>query len=150
MVDLRITGADQMKRLGAEFKQAGAGDLRKELLAEFRAEARPVIADLRKSAAETLPRRGGLAQRVARSNIRSATRLTGTQVGLRITASNPIGIRRINAGSVRHPLFGDRQHWYGQNVRAGWFDDPMRRHIGNFRQRAVTAMDRMAAKLGGG
>jgi hypothetical protein len=148
-MDLRITGADQLQRLGRDLKAAGEGGkgLRRELLAEFRAEAKPVINDLRASAINTLPRRGGLGATVAKSNIRSSTRLSGTAVGLRITAKNLIAIKRINAGSVRHPLFGNRGFWYGQNVRAGWFDDPMRRDIDNFRRAAIRAMDRIAAQL---
>ena len=149
MVDLRITGADQLKRLGAEFKAAGAGGLRKEMLAEFRAEAAPLIQAERVSALEILPRRGGLGARVARSKIRAANRLSGSSVGMRITANNSISLRQVDAGTVRHPLFGNRGHWYSEPVTPGWFDKPFKRGVEDLRRRLVAVMDRFAAKLGG-
>ena len=149
MVDLRITGADQLKKLGADFKKAGAGDLRKEMLAEFRAEARPLIVDVRRSAGDVLPRRGGLAARVARSTIRAANRLSGSAVGMRITANNSISLRQVDAGTVRHPLFGNRNFWYTQPVTPGWFDKPFQKNVDELRRRVIATMDRFAAKLGG-
>lgn len=67
MVDVRITGAEQLGGLAKRLKDAGEGKkLRKELLKEIRAAARPALADTRK-AVRTIPvtgsRGGGRKQR---------------------------------------------------------------------------------------
>jgi hypothetical protein len=148
MVDLRITGADQLKALGAEFKKAGAGDLRKEMLRDFRAESAPLISDIRASASDILPRRGGLGARVAKSKIRAANRLSGSSVGMRITGTNRYSLKQIDAGTVRHLTFGHKP-WKDQAVRPGWFDKPFKHGVDDLRRRVIATMDRFAAKLGG-
>ena len=146
-MDIRIEGADQLKRLAAAAKEAGRNDLRKELLADFRKNGKPVVEDVKASAAETLPRSGGLAGIVAASKITVRTRTGGKQVGVRITGAGAAPLKRLNAGNLRHPLFGDRQHWYGQNVRAGWFDRPIEKHEAAFRGGCLDAIDRVGRKL---
>lgn len=34
-------------------------------------------------------------------------------------------IKSLDAGTLRHPLFGDRAHWYRQRVRPGFVSDPI-------------------------
>src|SRR5690242_12010056 len=90
-MDLRVTGADDLERVGKRLREVGAGDLRKELLRGIREAGKPVILDVRKSALETLPRRGGLAALVAKSKFATRTRVSGKNVGVQIkgTGKNP-------------------------------------------------------------
>ena len=149
MPDLRITGAEQLRLLAADLKAAGetGKGLKRELLASFRADTVSVVVDIRASAERILPRRGGLADRVAGSRITAQTRTTGRGAGMRIKGVGNYNLHRINAGNVRHPLFGNRSFWYGQNVRAGWFTDPIVRHLPGLQRQLVAAMERTGAKL---
>ena len=33
-------------------------------------------------------------------------------------------LRSLDAGIIHHPLFGNREHWYAQEVTPGWFTGP--------------------------
>jgi hypothetical protein len=33
-------------------------------------------------------------------------------------------LRSLDAGELHHPLWGDREHWYRQEVQPGWFSGP--------------------------
>lgn len=50
---------------------------------------------------------------------------TGT-VTVTVTAKSTSNIARINDGTVRHPLFGNRRHWYTQSVTPGWWSNTVR------------------------
>jgi hypothetical protein len=146
-VELRIEGADQLLRLAAELKAAGRADLKREMLRGFRAETAPIIADIHASASRILPHRGGLSDRVAADRVTAVTRTTGSGVGIRIKGVGKENLRRIDAGLVRHMLFGNRSFWYGQNVRAGWFTHPILVHLPSLQRQLIAAMDRTAVKL---
>jgi hypothetical protein len=136
-----INGATQLKALGVRLKALGAaGDLaasdnlgalkfgggktlRAQLLAGIRIAAKPAVEATRQAARDTLPKKGGLNNYVADTQITSATRLTGPRVGVRI------GVKRgnhkaygANKGTIRHPVFG-RATWVDQELHTrGWFD----------------------------
>jgi hypothetical protein len=33
-------------------------------------------------------------------------------------------LRSLDGGEIHHPLWGDREHWYRQEVTPGWFTGP--------------------------
>ena len=101
---------------------------------------------VRRSAQTTLPARGGLARKIASSDLK-VQRRTG-RVSLR--ATNASNIRRMNEGTVRHPVFAranqtrSQWRWVDQRIPKGWFDNPtlasemrLRRVIEQARQRAI-------------
>lgn len=147
-MDIRVTGGERLEHLGAALKEAGRNDLRKELLRGVRTETRTLPPKIRASAETTLPRRGGLAANVAASRIAVRTRLAGRQIGVRVTGAGAAPLRRLNAGSVRHPTYG-HPPWTTQPVRAGWFDHPIEADAIPVRQGIVAAIDRVGAKLEG-
>ncbi|MGD9693914.1 MAG: hypothetical protein AB7G17_14340 [Phycisphaerales bacterium] len=70
------------------------------------------------------PRSGGLAARVAAAQM-STVPIHG---GLSVRAegvNNMHQLAGINAGWVRHPVFGNPNVWVAQRVTPGWFTDPM-------------------------
>lgn len=127
MSDFRVQGADQLDDLAKRLKAAGNGDLRKELLRGIRETNKPTISDIRASARSRLPHGGGLADTVARASIGTRTRLSGKSVGVEIkgTSWRLRNLRSINAGRLRHPLFGNREHFFVQPVEPGFFDEPI-------------------------
>ena len=125
MVELVIKGADELEALGKALKQVGDRELRLELFRAIRTATKPTHQQIRDSARELLPSRGGLPELIAKSSLSTRTRLSGRQVGVRIVASNRHDIRSLDKGRLRHPLYGDRDHWFQQTVREGWFSRPL-------------------------
>jgi hypothetical protein len=82
--------------------------------------------DLRRTFPEAarsmLPRRGGLADIVASAQLDVAQATAGDQVSVTVRAtSTRVSLGPINAGDLRHPVYGSRR-WVGQRVRPGVWD----------------------------
>lgn len=110
---VQSTGAEQLAALGKALKEAGDKDLRRELLKASQRATRPVKQEVKKSAVDTLPRRGGLGFWVARLKIVTKTRVQGRNVGVQIRGSrdkrskaSKVDLWAINRGRVRHPVYG--------------------------------------------
>lgn len=146
-VDLAISGAERLRAVGKALKDAGGGDLRRELLARIRAANKDAIDKTRENARATLPSRGGLAARVAASQMASRTRLSGNSVGVRVEAKNAYGIAEIDQGILRHPLFGNRGTWFRQLVTPKWFTGPMEDSAPATRDAIEQAMSDVVARL---
>lgn len=146
---LKITGTKDLEALAVRLKAAGdhGKGLKKELLKAFRDSTKDTKKKIRQSALDNLPRKGGLAKIISQSRISTTTRMTGRQVGVKIVAKNRHDIAKLNRGQLRHPLFGDRQIWFGQAVPMGWFDKPIREDIDNIRVELLAAMKRTASKI---
>lgn len=160
-------GAMQLKALGVRLKALGAADLgmaspaladlgtgktlRSQLLAGIRAGTKPAIEATRQAARDSLPKRGGLNEYVAATQITSSTLLTGPRVGVRI------GVKKgqhkavgANRGRLRHPVFGKwlegqpDQQLPGNAI--GWFDLTLRREAPKTVVPLLAAMERVAAE----
>jgi hypothetical protein len=147
MPDMVIEGAWQLKELGARLKVLGAEGnlaaadnlgaagfgrgktLRAQLLTGIRIGAKPAVEATRQAAREQLPKKGGLNNYVADTQIVSRTRVTGPRVGVRIgvnkgapgsAAHRAYG---ANRGVINHPTFGHQDRRVDQTLpTAGWFD----------------------------
>jgi hypothetical protein len=117
------------------------------MLAGIRAEAKPAIPDIRQNAREVLPHRGGLYAIIANSKIGVRTRTSGRSVGVTVQANNPHDIRSLNAGRLRHPLYGDKDHWFSQTVEPGWFDKPLIERAPVIRTRIKRVLDDVGRDL---
>lgn len=146
MTDLRIEGAEQLDALARRLKAAGDGGLRRELLAGIRRAAAPLPSAARASALTTLPTAGGLAGRVAASRMAIRTRLTGANLGVRVEAKSLWGLRAMDAGTVRHPVFG-RGAWVTQPIADGWFSAAMKERAGDVQMEVRDAMERVARQV---
>lgn len=145
--DFEITGTDDFLKLSKALKSAGRGDLRKELNRALRDAAKPMIPKARASARARLPTRGGLADRVARAPQRVQVR-TGRDPGVRIVAGNKgSGARSAEQGTVKHPVFGNKNVWVVQQVPAGWFSEPLLEEAAAVRRELVTALEDLAQRI---
>lgn len=151
----------QLRRLAKDLKDAGEKDLRKALYRNLNAAAAPLLEDVKREAAATLPRSGGAADRVAGAKYRSrvmsgigngggaggattGVRLTGAEVG-----GAKVNLKKINRGILRHPLFGQRGQgqWFNTPVPPGFWDRPLRRGGPKARAAVIAAVDEMAARF---
>lgn len=145
MADFTIQGVEQLAALSKRLKEAGDKNLTREFSRSVSAAMKPLVQELRSSARSTLPSSGGLAERVAKSQIRTVRRAAS---GVRVTAKNPYGIKQMDEGRVRHPVFGNRAAWAVQSVRPGWWTRPTEQVGPDVRKALLEAMEAIARKVG--
>lgn len=150
--DLRLSGVDQMERLGRDLKAAGEKDLKRELMRAGREIGKPVKAEIAASAAATLPQRGGLAALIAKARIRVSTRLSGRSVGVSFIGKwSGHDLKGIDEGLVRHPVRGNPGRWVAQRITPGFwtkvFDTEAPRIA---HEEFLKAVDEVARKLRNG
>lgn len=147
MADFEIRGADEFRKLSKALKDAGRTELRKELHKGVRRAARPLIPLTRAAARRRLPKRGGLAEQVAREPQRIAAR-TGLQTaGVAVIVGKKRGAARsANEGVIRHPVHG-QDVWVEQRVPGGWFDDTIRAAAPAIRRSIERAMEDVADEI---
>jgi len=156
VVNLQIKGADQLgdlaKRLKAE-GESGKG-LRREMLKELRAAAKPLAADAQ-AAVKSLPTKppedSGLRRRIA-ALVKVRIRTSGRSSGVRISVGKLDGTnlpRRLNRGVWRHPVFGS-DTWVTQTIQPGWFDKTIRRGAPKVRLRVRAVLKRTVNRIARG
>lgn len=145
-MEVRIQGAEKLAVVGKQLRATGNKDIRKEMYRGLRRAAKPLAADARENARRTLPKAGGLNERVARSKFRVSVRAAGRNPGVRITAAG-LDARLDTQGRTRHPLFGNREWWYEQKVKPHWFEIPMRAGAPKVRRELEQVVDEIAKKL---
>jgi hypothetical protein len=91
--------ADDFARLAKALKESGRKDLQRELFKGINRAVRPLRADIKESAEDILPRRGGLAGDVAGSKF--ATRRN--KRGIRLITRGRWNLYNLDQGIVRHP-----------------------------------------------
>lgn len=137
-------------------RELRAFDNKREVVNEIRREMRKPLPALRKAfranALATLPARGGFGAWVAKARITAVFKDSGRAAGVRIKVSRKAGDgdkAELDAldesGSIRHPLYGHRGHWYGQKVAVGVFTKVFAR--GAWISRADAALDRALDKI---
>lgn len=145
-MSIEIRGADQLQALSKRLKDLGDKELKREFSKAISAATKPLVQELRQSARETLPKKGGLADRVAKSQIRTVRRASSRTQGIRVTAKNPYVLGRLDQGKLRHPVFG-RNVWVDQTVKSGWWTRPTEAIGPDVRREVGAAMAAMARKL---
>lgn len=148
MPDVDIRGAERLALLSRQIKDLGDKDLKRELTRAIERTVEPLRRELPLSALRTLPQRGGLAARVASSQISIDRRSTGRGSGLRVRARNPYALRRIDKGIIRHPVYGNRRAWVKQRVEPGWFTNPIDAAVPAIRADIEKVMNALAARIG--
>jgi hypothetical protein len=144
---IKIEGAEQLARLSKQLKDAAAKDLQKELNQAINRALKPVKADIRASAATTLPKRGGFAKQVARSRITTRKRTSAKAAGIRLVASNTISLYHPDKGEIRHRKGGDINAGKVQRINPGWFTKPAEAANPKVQAEIVQAMDTIARKI---
>jgi hypothetical protein len=133
MADFEVTSTDQFIRAARALNAQGSAGkgLKRELMAEIKTAVKPMENEVRRDLPQFLPRRYA---RVLGANlvVRPSQKTTGNSVGLKVTGYAPGQAQRrqvnpINAGILRHPVFGNRKVWIAQKVKAGFWSIPMER-----------------------
>lgn len=145
--DLEVRGAEQLAVLAKALREVADKDLQRELYRGLNRVTKPVKEDIRKSAASKLPKRGGLADRVAKSKIATKRRTGVRTAGIRIVGTSGYDIKSMDRGVLRKPLFGNRQFWYHQPITPGWWTDPLEASADTVREELVEVLEDIAEQV---
>jgi hypothetical protein len=147
MTEMHIEGVAQLAALSKRLRDTGEKDLKRELNRSLRDASKKPIRLAKANAAERLPRKGGLAEKVATSRITQKNRLSAKNPTLAIQAANDVNLWRLDRGRIRHPVFGNRDKWVTQNITSGWWSDAMNEAAPEARRELAKALDRVQRKL---
>lgn len=147
--DFDVRGTEDLARLTRALRAAGESGkgLRKELYASLNRETKQTREDMKASIPASLPSRGGLASLVYRkARLSTSTRGGGRNVGVRIKGRRLAG---LNAGRVRHPVFGRANSWVTQTkgIRAGFLDEAFERDKPQLQQAVVNAINAVGNQI---
>lgn len=153
-VDLRVTGAEDLARIGKALRQAGTEGrgLRKELLKGIRtAVGGPMRKATRESWRSKAPHRGGLNKRGLRMAVQTNTR-NGDSLGVRLITKSPNGYNLDSidkTGAIRHPVFGRRNAWAVTRIAPGIFTEPQEAAAPDVRKEIIRVIDAVNRKIEG-
>jgi hypothetical protein len=144
VIRTRVTGAAQLRYVARLVERQRVAGLKKELSRAHREAFAPLLPGIKAEAA-TLPRSGGYAAIMARA-VRVSARRTGLTTYAVVFArgrKEERDVRRVNAGQLRHPLFGNRDHWGVTSVRPGFVDRPVDELGEDIATRSLEALERV-------
>lgn len=154
-MEAHVEGSKQLAALIKRVKVAGSPPaIKRDLYRELSAASKPLPDKVRAHALATLPRRGGLGEWIAASEIKTSRRTSGLSAAVRITARRKkhggkgSDLVYIDRGTIRHPVHGRRTAWVAQRVRAGWFTDPLRASAPAVRAQLVRVIRDYEKRLG--
>lgn len=152
MPDVEIRGSADVDALVRRIRTHGdAKALRKELMAGLNRVTKGTREDMKASIPPSLPSRGGLAALVHARTSLTASAVAGRNAGVRINArSRSYDLRQMNAGRLRHPVFG-RGPWVEQTagVNPGFLDEAFEKDKPTITRGIQRVLDDVARKVEG-
>lgn len=148
MIQIKIRRTQDFTNLARRL-QGASRELRSELYRGINRATKPLKQDVRDSARDRLPRKGGLNKRVERSKIVTKRRMTGKNAGVRIVGSSGYDIGSINRGRVRHLTYGHLP-WSDQAVKPGFWTEPLVAGAPTVRKEIDRVMDDIGKKISRG
>lgn len=118
-------GTDDFLKAARALNEAGDRKLRLGVYKGFRAAAKPLGQEMVTALGESMPKRGGLAARVAASKvgIRNATTGNNPRVEIALRSAQGYKLKPMDEGNLRHPVFArqgqKKRTWVRQSVPSG-------------------------------
>ena len=146
--DVRILKGDP-KRIAREMRAEGQREFRKNLRKVITDASKPVRRKIRDAALEQLPKRGGL-NKWAAVLPAAVTDFRGDTQSIKIVdRKRGHDMKALDAGRIRHPLYGKRSHWYEQNIPAGFFTRTVEKNADDVRRAVDQGISNHLKKLEG-
>lgn len=148
---LRVEQED-FTRVAAALRLAGNTGLRNQVNKALRAAGKPLGQFVAVAGGRAMPQRGGLGYRVAGATVSvRATTAGGNLSGVSLSLSNrqKYDLNAMEAGQLRHPVFGHRKTWVLQSVRANAFSGPFQEGATIVRPEIVKALEQVADDIAG-
>lgn len=151
---LSISSGAELRYVAGLLRKAAARDLTRELRKGQRAAFKPLQAEIRAEAAATLPKRGQYAATMAKAvKVTVTTGVGRNALTARVFARGKVENRdvvAVNAGRLRHPVFGHRKHWSLTRVRPGFVDRPVNKLADQVLKESADAAQRVLDNIARG
>lgn len=150
-MSFKVEGGDEMKKVAKALKQAGDKELSREFSRGMSRAVKPLMQMVKVSAPLFLPDR--YAAELSASLRGRTKRRMGKNPRLELVGSarTKQGKKRdlasLNRGRLRHPLYGDRGHWFDQKVRKDWWTHPLISGAPIARREVERSMGEVAKKI---
>jgi hypothetical protein len=150
-VDIKVTGAEEFGVLARRLKEAPQ-ELRKELYAGINRSVKPLRQDVKIAAGVALPHRHGYAGLIASElKVTARRRAAGRNPAVYLVGkAGKRDVSSLNRGRLRHPLYGNRRHWYSQRIRPGFWTVTLEADAPRVRTELVEAIKTVARKIEAG
>lgn len=127
MGDFQISGAEQFLRVSKALKEQGDKGLKRELNKQLKAAVQPMKSTVLEHIEQYLPSgyapvMAGRLQVSTAQSARTGLRLAFYAQGRRKRRY----IRAIDDGTLRHPVYGNREAWVNQRVKPGFVSDVLK------------------------
>jgi hypothetical protein len=125
-LEVRISGASDFKKLATQIRTEGRKDLSRQLDKALAETVVPVQKSIKLESAQTMPKRGGYAGEMSRSlRFKTQKRTGGNSASYTLLTyadgkAERRDIRALEAGNLRHPIFGNRNAWALTKIRPGF------------------------------
>jgi hypothetical protein len=143
---LHVGGIEKFVALARKLQEVDDKKLKGRFYRAINSISKPLISLVRDSAANTLPKRGGLAKRVADAKYRAFRQYRGSAAGVQIIGTDQYDLRQINQGTVRHLVYG-HPPIVAQKVKPLFFDEPIIENASLAREALEKEMDDIAREL---
>jgi hypothetical protein len=139
-------GGRDFQRVQRKMEEAATRGIKSEIRKIVTEETKPVRKAIKQSALDSLPQSGGL-NRWAAITPQGKTDFRPKYAGIKIRAEKRgHDLKSLNKGRLRHPLFGNRGHWYQQDIAPGFFDRPIQADAADLKNRIKGAIDALFEK----
>jgi len=152
MIGLAMTGGPELRYVAGLLRKAAVKDLKAEMRKGQRKAFAPLEKDIKLEAAAALPGMyAGIMAKAVKVSVRTgfATSVFSVRIYARGRAELR-DVRAVNAGRVRHPLFGNRRRWYTTRVRPGFVDRPVNRNWDRVVDESADAVGRVLLQIAKG
>jgi hypothetical protein len=142
-VQFEALGAAKIRLIGLALRRLGADrQIVNDMAKEIRRSGPAIRREVRAHILAELPKSGGLNEWVARAPVRLVVRRGANTAGVSVrvgrnSRSGRADLKGLDAGGVRHPLWGNRKHWYGQAVTPGSISEGISEEGSDALERAV-------------
>ena len=150
MIDIHIRNSEKIALVARRLRQMGTDrTIVNNMTKNIKRIAGRLKEPIRQSARDTLPKAGGLGEWVSKSTITTSVRRSPRTAGVRIiVGKGEHDIAAMDAGSIRHPLWGNRKHWYPQTVNPHFGTNALHGQIADEVREAVSeAIDEAVAEV---
>ncbi|MDG4796217.1 hypothetical protein [Micromonospora sp. WMMD1082] len=127
---VQVSGGRDLTAVRRQLRVAGDRRLSQQMSRALSRAAKPLKPAVQASAVRLLPSGyGPLMSKSLRLRTQARERRGAATVSIRVHAAGKVenrDVARINAGTLRHPVFGKRRKaWIAQRVRRGFVDRPV-------------------------
>lgn len=143
-----VRGAEQLSALAKRFREAGRKDLTSELYRGINRATKPLKAEVKAKLPEYMPA-GYVRVLQPKLKLTTSKRTSAKAPGVIIRARANNRLDRLDAGELRHPLFGIKRYWFDTNIKPGFFSETLMDNADEVKHELQKAMDDVAKKIEG-